>query len=61
MIITGEKGHIKADFNKHYIEICKKNDNLIIEYEFDDNYRYLKELMYFFKMVETNSQTMISA
>ena len=47
MIITGEKGHIKADFNKHYIEICKKNDNLIIEYEFDDNYRYLKELMYF--------------
>jgi predicted dehydrogenase len=56
MIITGEKGHIKADFNKHYIEICKKNDNLIIEYEFDDNYRYLKELMYFFKMVETNSQ-----
>ncbi len=56
MIITGENGHINADFNEHRIEICKKNHKLTLNYEFDDNYRYVEELKFFFTMVETHNE-----
>ncbi|MDI3549608.1 MAG: hypothetical protein PWQ15_710 [Methanobacterium sp.] len=56
MIITGEKGHIKVDFNKHYIEICTKNGSSTLNYEFDSNYRYVEELKYFFKLIENHEE-----
>lgn len=54
MIITGEKGHIEADFIKNKIKICKKDSSSMITYDFDSNRRYVEELKNFVNLVNNN-------
>lgn len=51
MIITGEKGHIEADFINHRIMVCKKSEELNYNYEFDNNKRYIDELKHFVELI----------
>ncbi len=52
--IAGENGHINADFMKHEIEIYDGRSYNNIKYAFDQNKRYVDELVHFTKLVEEN-------
>jgi predicted dehydrogenase len=56
MIISGEEGHIEADFLKNEIRIFNINNEIedIINYTFEINDMYIEELKYFFKLIEDN-------
>lgn len=52
MSIVGEQGNIKVDFMKHEIEVYDGKSYKNIKYEFDQNKRYVDELIYFTKLIE---------